>query len=434
VAARIVRIARRHPDQTLALLGVVAAACGIFAAAGQDRLELGSGNGAASRLQVVVRGAPPVGSPAFRVPLGVMTTALRSDPAVASVRRNVAPDRHSATLVVLLSGSPSERTGAVDRIETGLDPGPLTISFSGEAGTLQADRDQAFHDLPLLLAAALPAAALAILLLGPGGALGALFSLAATVFASAAACVALAGTLDLSVLALVGAACGGVPASLLSAGLVAHGPASRRLILAAGAGAVAFAAVALGGPGGDLGLALSGGLAWLFAVPAALLALTAAGELWEHPSTAGRWPPAWAPAPPRRSLIRLLLSGLAAAAGAALAAAAALGLCHLVFGDGRLGFTAGALPDGAVLAVAATVAACSLAASGAEAAATAGAAGARGAALLAEGVTVLCAAALVFSGLRPMQLAGFGIAAGLALDLLVIRWLRPAALARVRAR
>ena len=426
--ARIARIARRRPDQALALLGVAAAACAVYAVSGQDRLALGGSSGAATQLEVHVHGQGTVSSPTFRIPLSVMTTALKSDSAVGSVKRVVAADKRSATLVVRLSGSPAERSAGLDRIESGLDPGPLTISFSGQAGNAKAERDQAFHDLPLLLLAALPATALAILLLGAGPALGALFCLAATVFATAAVCVALADALDLTVLALVGAACAGLPAALLASGLVAYASATRRLAAAALSGAIAFAAVAAAGAGGSRGLALSGGIAWLIAAPVGLLGMTAAGELWEGRARRASWTPAHA-SPAGRVAIRVL----AAIAAAGLMAAAALGLCHLVFGNGALGFGDGPLSEKALLAVVATVGACSLGASAAEIA-SGGASGARSAALLAEGATALAGASLLLSDLRMMQLVAFGVAVGLVLDLLLIRWLRPLVAGRVRSR
>jgi hypothetical protein len=409
--ARIARIARRHPDQALALLGVAAAACGLYAAAGQDRLAIGGGPNGASRLLVRVQGPGKVGSPTFRIPLSVMTTALRSDTAVARVTRVVSADGRSATLVVHLSGSPAERSAAVGRIESGLDPGPLTITFSGEAGNATSDRDQALGDLPLLLLAALPAAALGIFLLGAGPALAALFCLAATVFAAAAVCVALADALDLTVLALVGAACAGVPAALLASGVVARRSSWRRLTVVAVAGALAFAAVAAIGAGGSRSLALSGGIAWLIAAPVGLLGMTAAGELWD-----GRTPPAlWRGQPPSR--VGLAARALLAIVMAALIAGAALGLCHLAF--------SGPIPKLTGLAVVAAVGACSLAAS---------ASGDRRAAILAEGITALAAASLLLAGLREMQIVAFGIAAGLLADILVVRLLGQPVVARVRAR
>jgi hypothetical protein len=488
VAALLVRIARRRPDQVLALIGVLAAACGVIVATGEDRLSLGGNEAGQSRLQVHVSGTAPLRSAPSQVALSVMTAQLRANPVVVSVRRGpIGAGGRSTVLFARLRGSPAQTNAAVALIESQLDPGPLRISFAGRAGELQDAHDQAFADLDLLLLAVPLALGLAVLLLGPGGALGAAFALAATALGAGAACVGLGGIFDLSILALAGAGCAGVPGALLASGLAQVEAGPRELWAAALAGAAVFGATALLGLGHVAGFALGGALAFLLSAPLGLTAMTAADEIW---GAEGRALPRLRPGRRLRAvrvvLATLALAGLvalalplmdldtsalavsappsipwgriAAAAGAAalvalvlgiaagrrplamaagvlaaaLVTAAAVGASVLVLQDGRLGFAPGALSLSSVIAVAATVAAasvtCSLA-SVAEAEAPVWRA-----VLLAEGVGALAAAALLLSDFEPMRLLGFGVAAGLVLDLVAVRLLLAPALGGLAAR
>ncbi len=423
----------------------------------------------------------------YQVALSVMTAQLRAIP--CSRIRAQGTDRRggrSTVLVVRLHGGPAQTNSAVARIESQLDPGPLRITFAGSAGELQDAHDQAFADLDLLLLAVPIALGLAVLLLGAGGALGATFALAATALGAGAACVGLAGIFDLSILALAGAACAGVPAALLASGLADDEAGPRRVFVSALAGAAVFGATALLGLGHVAGFGLGGALAFLLSAPLALAAMSAADEIW---GTEARRLPSFRPGRRLRALRLLLavlaLAGLvalalplrdlatsalaaaappsipwgriAAAAGAAalvtlglgiaasrrplavaasvaaaaLTAAAAVGACVLVLQDGRLGFVPGALSLSSVIAVATTVAAasaaCSLASLGAGRPAWR-------AVLLAEGVGALAAAALLLSDLEPMRLLGFGVATGLVLDLVTVRLLLAPALGGLAAR
>ena len=200
VVARLADLALRRP---WALLGgnlAVLAVAVVLAAGAPDRLGVGSldVNGGPSEPDLIVAttGKTPVRSGVYRVALQVISSQVRSDPAVASVRRGKvsANGRSTALLVTLEPDDAGDRQEAVDRIEDGIDPGPLRVAYGGEVATALDARDALTSDLWKLELLALP---LALLLLT--GAFGLRF-LAAPVIGAA---TGVAGSL--AALRLVGA-------------------------------------------------------------------------------------------------------------------------------------------------------------------------------------------------------------------------------------
>jgi hypothetical protein len=318
VAERLGGFASRHPDRVLAGLALIAIAGVALVATGQDRLGLGEAPAAATA-EVRISGDVPVSSAPFRVGLRVIRSRLAADPGVAAIRPPSAASagRVARLTIVLAGGAGASETLA--RLESRLDPGILEVRFVGPAATLREARENTLSDLQLLLLAVPLAGLLAAGLLGPRHALAALIATAAAVFGAAALCLALSLVAELSVLALVGAACGG-PLALLRvcwALQEGRGPA----LLSAAAGIAVLAAPGLAGPPHLESLALGGVLSGLLAVPAAALAAPAARALWSRPPTgAGRHLATLAGALTRRRVVAVPLAVLAALGLAALAA------------------------------------------------------------------------------------------------------------------
>ena len=280
--ARIARIPERHADRVLAGLAVLAAACGMIVGVGEDRLTLGGSGAQSAPLVVRVSGATPLSSGANRVAIDVMRSRLEATPGVRSV--DLAPIQHSArttSITVGLSKDPKESAAAVSTIEADLDPGPLRISFGGGASELRDARDETFDDLRLLLIAVPLAALILIGALGSRAALATLFAGATAVLGAGALCIALSLFVDVSVLCLVGAAAGGVPASVLLCGLERRGVEPRALIAATIAAAIVFGSLTALGVGYLAAVGLGGGLACLLSAPAAVVAIRAATSLWQ---------------------------------------------------------------------------------------------------------------------------------------------------------
>jgi hypothetical protein len=511
VLSRIAGLSSRQPDRTLAGIAVLAIGCGILVGAGEDRLSLGGSGTTVTPLKIRVSGPLPVRSGPYRVALTVMRSSLRATPGVIAVSRGPVSDNGRATtLVVTLSDDPGQSEEAVEEIESKLDPGVLRISFAGGADELREARSQSIDDLRLLLLAVPLVALLAVATLGARGALATLFAAAAAVLGAGALCVGISLLVDLSVLALVGAAAAGIPCSVLLCALARRGAEPLTLFAAALASAVAFGSLAALGVGYLAALGVGGVIASLLAAPVAVAAISAATSLWDLaaadlsplprafdrlvaplgrsrlvaaaiavlsiatlavlalPATRLDAAALGATAPPSIGLERGLiaaaaglvaltaigtassrrpLASLAIALSAASAAAAAGGLTVVVFQDGHLqealDFHPSAISVGALAAALVTVAA----ASAAEGVATLttiddrrgdgaaapppsldgyGKLAAAGA--ISSAITVLFAASLLASSLDFVKTMGFAVAAGLMLDLLLVRGLLAPAL------
>jgi hypothetical protein len=200
------QIAGARGGRGLAALLVAAALGAAALAIGGDRLTLaGEGKGRA-RLEIQVRGTQAVDSPSYQVVLETMLSQLETDPGVASARRGgVSPDGRATSLEVDLRGDSSERDDTVDRLQASLDPGPLELTFAGQAGDLHEAREGAIRDLRLLLLA-FPAVLLLAAFLSPPVFLRAVLAAAAAIGLAAAIVVLIAPLLDSPAMALTGIA------------------------------------------------------------------------------------------------------------------------------------------------------------------------------------------------------------------------------------
>jgi hypothetical protein len=324
----------------------------------------------------------PVRSGPYRVALGVISSQLRSDPGVTSVRSGpVSGDRRSTSLVVTMaSGDDVGRQRAVERIEQAIDPGPLRVSLGGRVATLLEARDRLWDDLwKVGLVAAVMALGLGALALGPPLAIAPLLC-AATAIAGALAGLRLVGGLaDVSLLGIAPAAVLGLalgveaPCLLVArfrdeAASVPGDQAMRAALMAAGGATVPIALGALGAAAGILltafdqapSMLLACALAVALALGSALTCVPALLALSRYRTTAsggrgvgepwlGRGPGALA-----RYLARSPTSaGLAAILATALMVVAGL---PLVQGESRP-FSASDLPSRSEAAKASAVAA-----------------------------------------------------------------------------
>lgn len=221
-------------------------------------------------------------SGSYQVALEVIGSRLDATPGVEAVRRGpISADGRSTTLTVALVDDPTRSADAVAALESELDAGQLRLSFSGGASRLREARSQALDDLALLLLAAPVVALILVVALGSRGALATLFAAAAAVLGAGAICIGLSLAFDVSVLSLVGAACAGVPCSVLLCRLLRRGVPGSVLVGAALASAVAFGSLIGLGVSYLAWLGLGGVLASLLAAPLALAAITAAAALWD---------------------------------------------------------------------------------------------------------------------------------------------------------
>lgn len=333
---RIASYSAQRADRVLAGIAVLAIGCGILVGVGEDEMTLGGSGVRVAPLEIRVSGAVPVRSGPFKVTLGTMRSSLRATPGVVAVRRGPVSGRgRTTTLVVRLSDDAGQAQEAVEEIEANLDAGLLRISFAGGGADLREARSQTIDDLPLLLLATPLVALLAIVALGARGALATLFAAAASVLGAGALCVGASLLIDVSVLALVGAAAAGVPCAVLLCGLARSGAPPRGLAAAALASAAAFGTLAALGVGYLAAVAAGGALASLLSAPLAVAAISAASSLWGLPAGGGR--------PLQRAFDRLAGVGgrsriaAAAVALAALAALAALSIPAIRLDPAALG-------------------------------------------------------------------------------------------------
>jgi uncharacterized membrane protein YdfJ with MMPL/SSD domain len=221
VLAAFADLALRRPWALLAANLVVLGIAMALAVGAPGRLGIGSlaldepvgdgraEDGAPPDLVIVTTGRTPVRSGVYRVALRVIAAGVRSDPGVAAVRRGpISANERSTSLNVFLSSDDDrERLRDVERIEAGVDPGPLHVAFGGEvAAPLEARRNLSgdFWRLELL---ALPFVVLVLVAaLGPRLAVAPALS-AATAIAGSLAGLRIAGAfVNVSLLGIAPAA------------------------------------------------------------------------------------------------------------------------------------------------------------------------------------------------------------------------------------
>jgi uncharacterized membrane protein YdfJ with MMPL/SSD domain len=364
VVAALADLALRRPWALLAANLVVLGIAVVLAVGAPDRLAVGSlalsepaaeqaAGGPPPDLVIATTGPVPVRSGVYRVALRVIASGVRADAHVSSVRRGPisANGRSTSLNVFLSSGDEGERQREVERIEAGIDPGPLRLAFGGEVGAPVEARHSLSGDLwrleflvlpfaILVLAAALgPRLAVAPVLCAATAIAG---SLAGLRIADAFASVSLLGIAPAAVLGLalgVEAPCLVVARFCDEAPSTPHPVAVRRALAAAaelalplGVGATAATAGVVATTLDQAGsMVLACGLAAAMALASALVCVPALVVLWGPAAVdAAREPrgePRLARAPGAvasflaRSRLRTALVGVIAA-GAMLAAAA----------------------------------------------------------------------------------------------------------------
>ena len=99
-----------------------------------------------------------VRSGVYGVALRVISAQVRSDADVAALRQGAvsANGRSTSLRVFLGSADDAARQRAVQKIESGIDPGPLRVSYGGEIATLLDARHDLAGDLWKLELLALP--------------------------------------------------------------------------------------------------------------------------------------------------------------------------------------------------------------------------------------------------------------------------------------
>jgi uncharacterized membrane protein YdfJ with MMPL/SSD domain len=214
VVARLVDLAVRRPWALLVANLLFLAAAAAIAIVGASGLPIGSLAPAGSAsdepdLIVATTGREPVDSGVYRVTLRVISSQVATDAAVAQVRQGpVSADGRSTSLLVSLNDlAASERQDAVERIEAGIDPGPLAVSYGGQVATLLDARHQLAQDLWKLELLALPFVALILAVaLGPRLAAGPLVSAATAIAGALAGLVVFGQVADVSLLGVAPAA------------------------------------------------------------------------------------------------------------------------------------------------------------------------------------------------------------------------------------
>lgn len=214
MVARLVDLAVRRPWALLVANLLFLAAVLAIAIAGANGLPIGSlapsGSTAVEPdLIVATTGQKPVDSAVYRVALRVISSQVESDSAVAQVRQGpVSADGRSTSLLVSLHGlNASERQDAVERVEAGIDPGPLRVSYGGEVGAALDARHELVTDLWKLELLAMPFVALVLAVaLGPRLAAGPVICAATAIAGALAGLVALGLVADISLLGIAPAA------------------------------------------------------------------------------------------------------------------------------------------------------------------------------------------------------------------------------------
>src|SRR3954471_2963348 len=185
-----------------------------LAIAGANGLSIGSMAPAGSAggepdLIVATTGHVPVDSAVYRVALRVISSQVRSDAAVAEMRQGpVSADGRSTSLLVSLRGlDASEQQDVVERIEEGIDPGPLRVSYGGQVATLLDARHELAQDFWKLELLAMPLVALILAVaLGPRLAVAPIICAATAIAGALAGLVILGPVMDASLLGIAPAA------------------------------------------------------------------------------------------------------------------------------------------------------------------------------------------------------------------------------------
>ena len=228
VGERLRTTAAQHPGRALGVLAAVAVLGTALAAGWTNRLALSTTESKGAALQVQVRGALPARSATFRVAVRAMRAQLFADPAVAAVREQGRKrSTNSILLLVRFDVKGQKRDAAIGRIQHNLDPGPLTLAFKGPVVAVRIAKDDIVDDLFLLLLALPFVTLIAAGMLGVRPAGAALLAAGATSALAAIACELLGGPIDVSWLALVGAAAGGTLLSCSSVRWRGRGPVRR---------------------------------------------------------------------------------------------------------------------------------------------------------------------------------------------------------------
>lgn len=214
MVARLVDLAVRRPWALLVANLLFLAAVLAIAIAGANGLPIGSltptgSEDAEPDLIVATTGKEPVNSAVYRVALRVISSQVEADSAVAQVRQGpVSADGRSTSLLVSLNVlNASERQDAVERIEAGIDPGPLRVSYGGEVGAALDGRHELATDLWKLELLAMPFVALVLAVaLGPRLAAGPVICATTAIAGALAGLVALGLVADISLLGIAPAA------------------------------------------------------------------------------------------------------------------------------------------------------------------------------------------------------------------------------------
>jgi putative drug exporter of the RND superfamily len=114
---------------------------------------------------IVTHGGFPVRSGVYRVPLDVISSQVKAQTEVAAVRRGPVSDdeRTTALEVYFHSRDEAAQQHAVDEIDRGLDPGPLSALVGGQEAVAVDARQAAAHDLGRLELLAVPIALIVLL-------------------------------------------------------------------------------------------------------------------------------------------------------------------------------------------------------------------------------------------------------------------------------
>jgi hypothetical protein len=214
VPAAVVDLALRRPWALIAANLVVLAALTVIAVAGANGLPIGSLAASGSQtaepdLIIATEGQVPVDSGVYRVTLRVISSQVRADAAVSGMHSGpVSSDRRSTSLIVGLENADGfERQDAVERIQAAIDPGPLQVTYGGEAAALLDARHELAGDFWRLQLLALPFVALVLAVaLGPRLALAPVIAAASGIAGALAGLVVLGLFADMSLLGIVPAA------------------------------------------------------------------------------------------------------------------------------------------------------------------------------------------------------------------------------------
>jgi hypothetical protein len=214
VPAALADPALRRPWALIAANLAVLAVLAAIAVVGANGLPIGSLAASGSRtaepdLIIATEGQVPVDSGVYRVTLRVISSQVEADPAVSGMHPGpVSPDGRSTSLIVGLEKADEfERQDAVERIQAAIDPGPLRITYGGEAAGLLDARHELAGDFWRLELLALPFVALVLALaLGPRRALAPAIAAATAIAGALAGLVGLGLIADMSLLGIAPAA------------------------------------------------------------------------------------------------------------------------------------------------------------------------------------------------------------------------------------